>query len=846
MKTVAIDDFLKCLGSSKIIDKEKLKKIAAQAKSRNMDAKELASALIRKGKLSKWQAKYLLSGRARLNVGSYRLIDRVRRDEFGDRYLAIHEQLDRKVEIQLLPKELNQEKSQREKFLASASDASQVNHPNLVHVYDIDQEQERLYLVFEHAKGEPLDTFDPTGFSEVDAARIVRQSLDGLKAAHSHGIVHGQVEEKNLIVTPDSQVKILNLMMASLFDDSYSEKTPESDIRATGKLGLRILKSLDATNDDARSSLTKIFSTIGNANGTDADFSSLLGAWISKNEDETARTVISAGPIVKTRRSKTSPNQEKVDDESRDGTNDEPAPQISFLQRQNPVAVICAAAAACLLTLAGVAALAYSVSGTPEVANKARTNSTAKRATKSNQGTKRRTTKKTAAKSTTTNKNRKISPEELEAAKAELAKLGAAEEPAKKPVTTPVVNDTVKPTSKTPSPSNGYSSNPVTPEKSAREQPPEQPQPIAETASIPAPKTMASEPEKAKPPVDKKIDNSPKPEDLEKPFKDLPRQVDLGDITSSAPNELGKVYVPSNVLMAVELIHDKTIAKSKFVFELERSSSDRQRWFASFKKRKASPAVKIGEFFRDGNTFNFQWDASAAESDDHNYLRNCALKLIGHNDKSAFVYLRPSVKIEDFFVTAESPTKKLETGIRWLPHPDSLRIEVLPLPYTGVPKNFLYPPSRLIEGRQGVQIYFNEDVEDRFLYFHVGGEGKKSIKIQTALLFNPGNGKPIPVTPAVLNDYLARAGENAQNLAAQNTQAKNMKVADRPADMTKEDFEEAKKDLNNRAKAAESAHKLMIEYMEVVPKLYGKAIPVRVYFEMESMQIELAHSHSKD
>ena len=105
------DDFLACLKASKVIVPEQLDEALAGFDSD--DPRQIAMALVRRKLLTKWQAKYLVAGHSRLHVGNYQLLERLRRNEFGDRFLAVHEQLDRLVEIQILPKSLNDQQDLR-------------------------------------------------------------------------------------------------------------------------------------------------------------------------------------------------------------------------------------------------------------------------------------------------------------------------------------------------------------------------------------------------------------------------------------------------------------------------------------------------------------------------------------------------------------------------------------------------------------------------------------------------------------------------------------------------------------------------------------------------------------
>ena len=167
-------------------------------------ANDLAKYLVRDELVTKWQAKYLLSGRSRLEIASYRLLDRTSRDKLGDRFMAVHTSLARKVDLQVLSSEFTKDESRCTPFLKKASKIAKLDHPNLVHVYDIDQEGGRYYLVTEHVDGTTLDQVPRTQISEDDVALVLHNALKGIIHAHENDIVHGCLSQSCLLYTSPS------------------------------------------------------------------------------------------------------------------------------------------------------------------------------------------------------------------------------------------------------------------------------------------------------------------------------------------------------------------------------------------------------------------------------------------------------------------------------------------------------------------------------------------------------------------------------------------------------------------------------------------------------------------
>ncbi len=179
---------------------------------------QLARQLIDCGGLTDWQARYLLSGKHHLRVGQYVLLERLPIRAVGDRFLAIHKTLDRKVEVNWFPASLADDNELFAGFLERASRVARLDHPNLVHLYDIDQESGRFYFVFEHDEGTPLDRLPAGELSARQIAGLSRQLLDGLDYAHGQGLIHGQLNETQVRVDSTNRVRISNMGLASMMD----------------------------------------------------------------------------------------------------------------------------------------------------------------------------------------------------------------------------------------------------------------------------------------------------------------------------------------------------------------------------------------------------------------------------------------------------------------------------------------------------------------------------------------------------------------------------------------------------------------------------------------------------
>ena len=154
MSDLSRDQFIACLKKSKAMDEEAVDSFMSRVD--DGDPRKIATKLVRDKMLTKWQAKFLLAGKSRLTLGNYRLLTRINRDELGDRFEAIHSQLGRKVVIQVFPSAIDKDSELRSRVLKAMQQMTELDHPGLVHVYDVDQEGDRYFIVTEYVDATPL------------------------------------------------------------------------------------------------------------------------------------------------------------------------------------------------------------------------------------------------------------------------------------------------------------------------------------------------------------------------------------------------------------------------------------------------------------------------------------------------------------------------------------------------------------------------------------------------------------------------------------------------------------------------------------------------------------------
>jgi hypothetical protein len=217
MPVTTAESYLELLEKSRLLDEKQLTEARTLA-PRCEDAPSLAVALIQRGFLTRWQAAQLLAGRSSFFLGKYKLIELLGSGGMGRVFVAEHTTMNRPVALKIISKQLGQDPASLERFFTEARAIAALNHPNIVHAYDVDKENDRYYMVMEFVEGQDLQRMvEAKGPLEPErAADYVRQAADGLAHAHGRNMIHCDVKPANLLINQLGVVKILDMGMARL------------------------------------------------------------------------------------------------------------------------------------------------------------------------------------------------------------------------------------------------------------------------------------------------------------------------------------------------------------------------------------------------------------------------------------------------------------------------------------------------------------------------------------------------------------------------------------------------------------------------------------------------------
>ena len=163
-----------------------------------------------------------LAGRT---ISHFHVLEPLGAGGMGVVYRAEDTRLGRSVALKFLLPQHSVDSAAKERFLREAHSAAALDHPNLCTIHEVGESEDgRLFLAMALYSGETLKArLAREGPLPVeDALAIARQIVEGLACAHAAGIVHRDLKPGNVMLLPDSTVKILDFGLAKMRDQSLS------------------------------------------------------------------------------------------------------------------------------------------------------------------------------------------------------------------------------------------------------------------------------------------------------------------------------------------------------------------------------------------------------------------------------------------------------------------------------------------------------------------------------------------------------------------------------------------------------------------------------------------------
>ena len=143
----------------------------------------------------------------------------------GEVFLAEDTKLGRKVALKTLPAAFTNNRERLRRFQQEARAASALNHPNIMTIYEIGEEDGANFIAAEHIDGETLRARLKQGALSLDETlEIALQTAFAISAAHEAGIVHRDIKPENIMLRRDGIVKVLDFGLAKLTEEFVASR----------------------------------------------------------------------------------------------------------------------------------------------------------------------------------------------------------------------------------------------------------------------------------------------------------------------------------------------------------------------------------------------------------------------------------------------------------------------------------------------------------------------------------------------------------------------------------------------------------------------------------------------
>lgn len=169
-----------------------------------------------------------------MNYGRYKVLEELGQGSMGIVYKAHDPNLDLVLAVKVLRPECLQGETLVKRFLAEARVLGRLDHPNIVRVYNVDEDQGTVYIAMEFLEGEALnDLAKRKRLSPEEIADLGAKIAEALGYAHSKGVVHRDVKPGNILVRSDGKPKITDFGIARIEDTAEHLMTQAGEVLGT-------------------------------------------------------------------------------------------------------------------------------------------------------------------------------------------------------------------------------------------------------------------------------------------------------------------------------------------------------------------------------------------------------------------------------------------------------------------------------------------------------------------------------------------------------------------------------------------------------------------------------------
>ena len=151
----------------------------------------------------------------------YRILRRIASGGMGAVYLVVQESLGRKLAAKVLYKELNRDPTNIERLHREALATAKLDHPHIVAVHDVFQDQGRHFLIMEYVQGRSLLSIikRQRRLDLAQAIRLLLQTAAALDTAHKEGLIHRDIKPGNILIDANGNAKVADFGIVKISSD---------------------------------------------------------------------------------------------------------------------------------------------------------------------------------------------------------------------------------------------------------------------------------------------------------------------------------------------------------------------------------------------------------------------------------------------------------------------------------------------------------------------------------------------------------------------------------------------------------------------------------------------------
>src|SRR5258708_26135415 len=159
-------------------------------------------------------------------LSHYRILSKIGAGGMGEVYLAQDtSELGRTVALKIVPAEVAKDRDRLPRFTQEARTVSNLNHPNILTVYEFGQTDSGSFIATEYIDGVTLrEHLSERRLKLIDILDLAVQIVAALNAAHEAGVTHRDLKPENVMVRRDHIVKVLDFGLAKLAAPSLSKE----------------------------------------------------------------------------------------------------------------------------------------------------------------------------------------------------------------------------------------------------------------------------------------------------------------------------------------------------------------------------------------------------------------------------------------------------------------------------------------------------------------------------------------------------------------------------------------------------------------------------------------------